>query len=338
MKQYINPDKCPTYASKKKETKELINIALFILDAFGMPMERSPRMLEKTAISFLACSDIKTRSDLKKAKDSESNFALGTKEIIAFVNNHFGESISRGSYDYIKRDALDFLTPAEIVYPASISKNTNDSTRGYSVNPFYADLIRSFGSNNWLKNVSIKLKDIEPLKDKLKRKRDLEKVEVKLPKGIKLSLSTGKHNELQKYIIEDFLSIFGKNSEVLYLGDSTDKYLLLETEKLKKLNFPKLSHDELPDIVAYSKKKNWLFLIEAVYSSGPIDELRYIQLEKITEKCTAEIIYVTAFLTREKFRKFAKDIAWETEVWIADNPEHLIHFNGDKFFGSYKTK
>ncbi|MBS1775349.1 MAG: hypothetical protein JSS64_03610, partial [Bacteroidetes bacterium] len=23
------------------------------------------------------------------------------------------------------------------------------------------------------------------------------------------------------------------------------------------------------------------------------------------------------------------------EVWIADNPDHLIHFNGHKFLGAY---
>jgi adenine-specific DNA-methyltransferase len=44
---------------------------------------------------------------------------------------------------------------------------------------------------------------------------------------------------------------------------------------------------------------------------------------------------VTAFPDRVTFRKFAKDIAWETEVWIADNPDHMIHFNGDKFLGPY---
>ncbi|MFS2517149.1 MULTISPECIES: BsuBI/PstI family type II restriction endonuclease [Parabacteroides] len=27
------------------------------------------------------------------------------------------------------------------------------------------------------------------------------------------------------------------------------------------------------------------------------------------------------------------DIAWETEVWIAENPGHMIHFNGDRFIG-----
>lgn len=336
MKQYINPDKCKTYAAKNNKLQGLINTALHILDTFGIPLDRTPRMLEKTALTFLACGDIKTIKDLKKIKDSSSEFALGTKEIIDFINKHFGEDMSRGSYDYIKRDALDYLTPAELVYPASSKKNTNDSTRGYSVNPFYARIIRKYGSKDWLSYAKKNLKGIEPLKQKLKRERSLERVDVKLPKGKKLTLSTGKHNELQKQIVEEFLVRFGFNSLVLYIGDSTDKYLHLDSKGLKKLKFPKLSHEELPDVVAYSKEKNWLYLIEAVYTSGPIDELRYIQLEKLTEKCSAEIVYVTAFLNREKFKKFAKDIAWETEVWIADNPDHMIHFNGDKFLGPYK--
>jgi len=101
------------------------------------------------------------------------------------------------------------------------------------------------------------------------------------------------------------------------------------------LNFFEISHEELPDIIAYSPVKNWLYLIEAVYSSGPISEIRLLQLQKLTKNCYAEIIYVTAFQTRSKFRQFMADIAWETEVWIADSPDHLIHFNGDRFLGPY---
>ena len=94
---------------------------------------------------------------------------------------------------------------------------------------------------------------------------------------------------------------------------------------------------ELPDIVAYSEKKNWLFLIEAVHSSGPISQVRLLELKRLTSGCTADIVYVTAFLNRDKFRTFAPDIAWETEVWIADAPDHLVHFDGDKFLGPYKA-
>lgn len=109
-------------------------------------------------------------------------------------------------------------------------------------------------------------------------------------------------------------------------------------EKLDELGFFKLDHGELPDVVAYSESKNWLYLIEAVHSSGPISENRLLELKKLTKNCKADIVYVTAFLDRATFRTWVKDIAWETEVWIADNPTHLIHFNGDKFMGPYKEE
>lgn len=94
----------------------------------------------------------------------------------------------------------------------------------------------------------------------------------------------------------------------------------------------------MPDIIAYSKKNNWLYLIEAVHSSGPMSEIRVYELKKMLKDCTAELIFVTAFLTRTEFRKWIIDIAWETEVWTADNPDHLVHFNGNKFLGPYKSK
>lgn len=123
---------------------------------------------------------------------------------------------------------------------------------------------------------------------------------------------------------------------VLYIGDSANKFLYIDDESLERLNFFKLSHDELPDIVAYNALHNWLYLIEAVYSSGPMSEIRVHELKTQLKNCNAELIFVTAFLKRDDFRKWSSSIAWETEVWIADNPDHLIHFNGAKFLGPYK--
>lgn len=336
MKQYISPDKSKTFREKTLQVQELINITLYILDSFGVPVDATPRRLERMAIAFLASGDIKTIADFKKAKDLNSGYALKTRDIISFVNNHFGENISSGSYDDIRRKDLKLLTVAEIVLQSSPNSATNDSTRGYSINPTYAELVRSFGSKDWEKMVTEKLKNIEPLSKKLKREREIVKVNVTLPSGGELTFSAGEHNDLQKAIIEDFLPRYGHGAEVLYVGDTSDKYLYLEKEKLEELNFFEISHEELPDVIAYSKKKNWLYLIEAVHSSGPISELRLIQLQKLTKDCKADIVYVTAFLNRPKFRQFMTDIAWETEVWIADNPDHLVHFNGDKFLGSYK--
>jgi type II restriction enzyme len=120
-----------------------------------------------------------------------------------------------------------------------------------------------------------------------------------------------------------------------YVGDTANKFLHLEKERLEALQFFELSYGELPDIVAYSEQRNWLYLIEAVHSSGAISPVRLLELKKLTEQCTADIIFVTAFLDRNTFRQFAPDIAWETEVWIAEAPDHLIHFDGEKFLGPY---
>ncbi|GAB2797499.1 BsuBI/PstI family type II restriction endonuclease [Rhabdobacter roseus] len=336
MKKYINPAESKTFGEKPADIQELINAALYILERFGIPLTNSARRLERMAISFLACGDIKKLSDFNNSKDLNYGYSLKTRDIISYVNKHFYENISSGSYDDIRRKDLKLLTTAEIILQSSPNSATNDSTRGYSINPTYAELVRKFGFKDWEQLVEKTLKDIEPLSLKLKREREINKVEVNLPAGGKLTLSLGEHNILQKKIIEDFLPRYGYSAEVLYIGDTSNKYLYLEKEKLIKLNFFEITHDELPDVIAYSKEKNWLYIIEAVHSSGPISEIRLLQLKKITKLCTADIVFVTAFLDRQKFRQFISSIAWETEVWIADSPDHLIHFNGDKFLGPYK--
>jgi len=336
MKQYISPDKSKTFKQKSQQVQELINNTLYILDCFGISIDTTPRRLERMAIAFLATADIKNIAELKSIKDFNSGYSLKTRDVIEYVNLNFGENISSDSYDDIRRRDLKLLTVAEVVLRSSPNSATNDSTRGYCVNPLYAELIRNYGTENWEKLVAKKLQGVEPLNQKLKRQREIQRVKVTLPSGGKLEFSAGEHNDLQKAIIEEFLPRYGFGSEVLYVGDTSDKYLHLETEKLEKLNFFEISHEELPDVIAYSKQKNWLYLIEAVHSSGPISEIRLLQLEKLTMNCKTDIVYVTAFLDRPKFRKFMADIAWETEVWIADNPDHMVHFNGDKFLGPYK--
>lgn len=336
MKQYINPVKSNTFREKTEKVQELINCTLHILDCFGIPMDSTPRRLERMAIAFLASGDIKCIEDFKSIKDWNSGYSLKTRDIINYVNEHFNENISSGSYDDIRRKDLKLLTIAEVVLRSSPNSATNDSTRGYSINPIYADLIKRYGEKGWEKLVLEKLKNVEPLNQKLKRERVIQKVEVVLQSGIKLSFSAGEHNDLQKAIIEEFLPRYGFGADVLYVGDTSDKYLFLEKDKLAKLNFFEISHEELPDVIAYSENKNWLYLIEAVHSSGPISEIRLLHLQKLTKNCTADIVFVTAFLNRQKFRQFMTEIAWETEVWIADNPDHLVHFNGDKFLGPYK--
>ena len=182
------------------------------------------------------------------------------------------------------------------------------------------------------------IKETKSLKDELERRRELLKVPVTLPNGKKIDLSHGAHNDLQKAIVEVFLPMFGFGAEVLYVGDTKDKFLYLEEAELKKINFFTLEHEELPDVVAYSREKNLLYLIEAYHSTGEWNEIRVRQVKRKLEKsgCTANVVFFTAFENKSVFKQKAKDIAWETEVWIADSPEHLVHFNGYKFLELHK--
>ena len=130
---------------------------------------------------------------------------------------------------------------------------------------------------------------------------------------------------------------FAQGAQVLYVGDTAKKYVVCDTERLESLSIGINQHDKLPDVVLYDEERNWLFLVEAVTSHGPVNPKRYTELEEMLAASPADRIYITAFLDRAEFRKYAAEIAWETEVWIAENPGHMIHFNGPKFLGPYDS-
>jgi len=146
-----------------------------------------------------------------------------------------------------------------------------------------------------------------------------------------LTFSPGKHNELQARVIDTLRSRFFPAAQLVYVGDAANKMLYVEEELLDKLNIPFTEHDKLPDVVFYDENRKILFLVEAVTSHGPVSPKRQIELEQTLRNCEARKAYISAFPTLVEFKRHIDDIAWETEVWIAATPGHMIHFNGPKF-------
>jgi DNA (cytosine-5)-methyltransferase 1 len=328
-------------SDKPARLVKLLNEALFVLGKLGIPLDGlKPRELEKMAMAFLAVADVKRSADWPRARLREGRDTLKSRDIIDYLNEHFEESISKGSYDDIRRKDLKLPVVAGIIIASANKPNAarNDPTRGYSLSPEYIEIIRCFGQADWPDEIDEFMDGRPTLAERLASARQLEHVPVKLPGGRAVQFSPGEHNLLQKAVIEQFLPRYGHGAEVLYVGDTAKKFLLKNDALLRALKFFELSRGELPDIIAYSAKKNWLYLIEAVHSSGPISPVRLLELQRLTDQCTADIVFVTAFLNRDTFRKFAPEIAWETEVWIADSPDHLVHFDGDKFLGPYQSK
>ena len=91
----------------------------------------------------------------------------------------------------------------------------------------------------------------------------------------------------------------------------------------------------MPDVVVHHVEKNWLVLIEAVTSHGPVNPKRRQELKELFSGSKIGLVFVTAFLERKAMIKYLNDISWETEVWLAESPTHLIHFNGERFLGPY---
>ncbi len=324
---------------KQKQLDTLVKEATDILVAFGVPTEgMTERRKAKMAKAFLAVAGIKPGDKWTEIKVNDPSHRPRSRDCINWMNKHLGENISSGSYDDIRRKDLVFPVEVGAVLKAAGNEDaaTNDGTRGYAINPKFADQIKKFGTPQWESSLKKFMKGKNTLVEQLKQRREKSMLPVKIG-NTEIVFSPGEHNQIQKAVIEEFLPRFGQDAEVLYVGDTADKFLFLNEATLSQLKFFEIAHDKLPDILAYSKNKNWIFLIEAVHSANPIDPLRKLTFEKQLVNCSADIVFVTAFLTRAAFKKFAADIAWETEVWIAENPEHMIHFNGDKFLGPHKS-
>ena len=105
---------------------------------------------------------------------------------------------------------------------------------------------------------------------------------------------------------------------------------------MKEIGIGEISRGEmLPDIIAYEKERNWLFIVEAVHSSNPISKMRHLALCGLTDNVTAGCLFVSAFENMATFSKFSKEISWETEAWIADEPDHMIHFDGGRLLAPH---
>lgn len=329
-----------TFNQKSEETKKLIRQALQILQCLGIPFEDvSERQKEKTAMAFLAVADVKKSNGWKKMKDSNNDYAPTTREIIDFYNDNFEEKISKGSYDDIRRKDIRPMVLADIIIQSKPAANMSNPTRGYKINVEYSRIIKKYGQSDWFTQVETFNKMHPTFEERILSKREITKISVKTVDGKEVFLNDGEHNVIQKQIVEEFLPRFGYNSQLLYLGDSDNKYgLIYEEKKLKELGFSDLKGGILPDIVAYSQEKEWIYLIEAYHTSNPITPFRKLELEKLAGAAASKVVFVTAFENMFSYKNCTEELAWETEIWIATDPDHMIHRDGSRFLGPYNLR
>ena len=299
------------------ETREL-------LTTLGLPKAQQSDIC---VLTILGMANIKPNTPWSEA----TNEWLRIHDIIGFANANFSVSYAENSRETFRKQALHHFRTAAIV--EDNGKSTNSPNYRWRLTKEFVDILQNIG----ITDVPLKafLKNHERLVDIYASKKIMEKMPVKI-NGQDFTFSPGPHNELQKAIIEEFAPRFAPNSECLYVGDTTEKDLVKNVAKLRKLGFEITLHDKMPDVVLYREDKNWIYFVESVTSVGPMDPKRLVEIGQMTENVTSGMIFVTAFLNFKTFKKFSEKLAWETEVWIADMPDHMIHLNGDKFLGPRK--
>ena len=319
-----------------------VDEALSMLKQVGIPLRKlTKRRRERVAKALLAVSNIKPEMPWSEATSyyTDNHKPITTREIIRFWNKYYGENIADSSYDDVRRKDLIYLVESGFVArsAADPTADVNDGTRGYSLTTEALELLHSYGSLSWETQLLRFRENAGSLADRLSKAREFNMIPVTLPDGSSYRLSPGPHNVIQRAIIEDFLPRFSKGSQVLYLGDTSQKLVHVDEESLRVLGVDTPSRRTLPDVIAYEEERNWMFLIEAVHSSNPINELRHLELRRMVSKSTAGCLFVSAFANTKTFARFSKQIGWETEVWIADDPDHMIHFDGGRFLKPYDT-
>lgn len=278
---------------------------------------------ELCAYTLLAMAGIKKKTSWNKA----SNEWVRIHDIIQFTEKNYGKTYAENSRETFRKQALHHFRTAAFI--EDNGKATNSPNYCYRLTDEFLHLIKDSGSK-----ISIEafLLSHPSLVSKYESKKKMTQIPV-VVNGQEFNLSFGKHNQLQKAIVEEFGSRFAPGSECLYIGDTTEKDLFKNEEKLQELGFKITLHDKMPDVVLYNKEKDWIYFIEAVTSVGPMDSKRILELNELTSNVSSGKIFVTAFLDFKTFKKFSVSLAWETEVWIADMPDHMIHLNGDRFMG-----
>jgi hypothetical protein len=315
--------------SSKKKLKE----AFAILAAVGLP---KPQQNERSALCLLALADI----SISSRWDQAAQPLMGVTPIIKWLRDKYKKPYAPNTRETIRKDTLHQFTEAGITLynPDEPSRSVNSPKAVYQLSDGFLALIRSYGTKSWPLELQSYLELQPTLAEKYEKHREMRLVPITLATGAKIKLTPGLHNKLAKSVIEQFAPRFAPGSAAVYVGDTGDKYAFFERKLLEKLGVELDEHGKMPDLILYYAERNWLLLVECVTSHGPMSATRHNQLTRLFAHSKAGLVFVTAFPDRQTMSRFLADIAWETEVWIADAPSHLIHFNGQRFLGPYKPK
>jgi type II restriction enzyme len=307
-----------------------IQAARKILISLGLPRAQQN---ERSALCLLALLNLTPNRSWSEAEDP----LLGITPIMDWVRQHYQKDYAPNTRETVRRQTMHQFVAAGIALynPDKPDRPVNSPKAVYQIDPATLTLLRSFGTPKWHDNLTDYLTRHEALAARYAQAREQNRVPVQIAPGKKITLSPGEHSELMQAVIEEFAPRFAPGSVLVYVGDTGDKWAYFDAVLLAELGVEVDLHGKMPDVLLYYASQNWLLLVESVTSHGPVDGKRHSELTKLFSDAKAGLVFITAFPTRAVMSRYLANIAWESEVWVADAPSHLIHFDGERFLGPY---
>lgn len=304
--------------------------ALGILSDLGLP--RAQRN-ERSALCLLALLNMRPGRQWSEAEDP----LIGITPIMDWAREHYKKDYAPNTRETVRRQTMhQFMEAGIALYnPDDPGRPVNSPKAVYQIEPECLKVLHAVGSAKYQALLKAFLEKRETLAAQNAKHRQMAMVPITIAPGMKVSLSPGDHSELIRGMWEEFGPRFTPGGRLVYAGDTGDKMGYFDKEFLASLGVSVDSHGKMPDVIIYYPARKWLILGEAVTSHGPVDGKRHRELAKLFEDSSAGLVYLSAFPDRRTFTKYSEQISWETEVWIADNPTHLIHFNGSRFLGPH---
>lgn len=309
-----------------------IEAALQVLASLDFPRAQQN---ERSALCLLALLNLTP----DKPWIMVENPLMGITPIMDWAREYYKKDYAPNTRETVRRQTMhQFVNAGLVLYnPDKPDRPVNSPKAVYQIEPAALALLRTLDTPQWQDNLTAYLTGRETLVARYAKERIQNRIPVEIAPGKRITLSPGEHSELIRAIIEDFAPRFASGSTLVYAGDTGDKWSYFDSVLLAKLGVKIDSHGKMPDVVLHYTPKNWLLLVESVTSHGPVDGKRHVELSSLFAESTAGLVYITAFPNRAVMGRYLSEIAWETEVWVADAPSHLIHFNGERFLGPYNA-
>lgn len=310
-----------------------INDALEILVALNFPRAQQN---ERSALCLLALLNLTPNKSWSQA----SNPLVGITPMMDFSRDSYGKQYAPNTRETFRRQTMhQFVAAGLALYnPDDPGRAVNSPKAVYQIEPEALKLLKKYRDPTWDEALERYLSTRETLAERYAKVREQNLIPVQIAPGKAINISPGQHSELIKAIIEDFAPRYAPGGVLVYAGDTGDKWGYFDKPLLGKIGVNVDAHGKMPDVVIYDETKNWLLLVEAVTSHGPVDGKRHSELAHLFSGSSAGLVYVTAFPSRALMARYLPEIAWETEVWLTEAPSHLIHFNGERFLGPYIEK